>query len=454
MMLDQFSDQNLLQLFPHKTLRTNHDYSFLIWPFRSKTLHSMSRLWKMVLAEPYRIFFPLGVISGIWGVMLWPLWYAQWLPFYPNEAHTRIMIECFMGAFVIGFIGTAFPRLAGNRPWFGLELCVMMLLWFLCTANHAMGRVSEGDVAFCAMLSVLFLGMIGRWIFGNRDTPPPGFVLALAGIIGAVGSAAFFAQNKIPTGIHVQCAKLFLFQGFLLLPLMGIGPYVLPRFFGMSSSHSFDDSPSLPLGWWLLTAKATTAGLLVIASFALELTGSPMAGQLLRAAVILAWFTLETPMLRRAKLRATPTNAVRWALLALVAGLVCAAFTPGGRVGSLHLFFVAGLGLFTLAVGARVVIGHAGHHDLLAGKIVWLRWIVGLVLLAATTRMTSDFLPAVKVSHHIYAAWTWAVAALVWLLALAKYLTRDEDSPKPKSRCPRRTGKPVSNDTEIKPADA
>jgi len=54
----------------------------------------------------------------------------------------------------------------------------------------------------------------------------------------------------------------------------------------------------------------------------------------------------------------------------------------------------------------------------LGGKIIWLRWVFGLLILAAMTRMTSDFIPAVRVSHHIYAAWTWAAAATVWLMAL------------------------------------
>jgi uncharacterized protein involved in response to NO len=91
-----------------------------------------------------------------------------------------------------------------------------------------------------------------------------------------------------------------------------------------------------------------------------------------------------------------------------------------------------------MAVGTRVILGHAGRHDLLTGKIVWLRWVVGLLILAATTRMSCDFLPNLRVSHLIYAGWTWAIAAVIWLIALAKYLLRNEDSEKPKSRCPRR----------------
>ena len=399
---------------------------------------AMKRLWKMVLEEPYRMFFPLGMVAGIWGVMFWPAFYAGWLAFYPNEAHMRMMVEGFMGAFAVGFLGTAFPRLTGNRSWFAGEFLLMLLLWVMTVSSHAMNRVVAGDAAFCALLGFLFLGMAGRWISGNRDTPPPGFVLAFAGILGAGVAAGFLAWHKSPSPVQWQFARLWLFQGFLLLPLMGIGPYVLPRFFGMPSSHSFDDSRKPPRAWWRKAALAGTAGILIAGGFLLEVTGKPMAGQLLRAVVILIWFGMETPLLCRAKVSTTPGNAARWALAGLVAGCACAAFWPYARVGSLHLFFVSGLGLITMTVGTRVILGHAGRHDLLGGKIVWLRWVVGLLVLAALTRMTSDFIPAVRISHHKYAAWTWAIAGVIWLGVLAKYLTRDEDTAKPKSNCPRR----------------
>ena len=399
----------------------------------------MKRVFQMVLEEPYRVFFPLGMLAGIWGVMMWPMLYAGWLRFYPNEAHTRMMIEGFMGAFVVGFIGTAFPRLAGNRSWFPGEFCALLLLWGLTVASHAIGHVAAGDSAFSMMLLTLFLGMAGRWIFGHRDTPPPGFLLAIAGILGAAVAAAFLSRGPGSSAAQWQFARLWLFQGFLLLPLMGIGPYLLPRFFGMNSSHSFDDSPRPPAGWWRRAISAIIAGLMIVASFILEVSGQAMAGHLLRAAVILVWFAIETPVFRRVKLSTTPGTAVRWSLGGLAAGCVCAAFWPFTRVGSLHLFFASGLGLITVAVGTRVILGHAGRHDLLAGKIVWLRWVMGLLILAATTRMSSDFLPNVRVSHHIYAAWTWAIAGVIWLIALAKYFLRNEESAKPKGTCPRRS---------------
>ena len=382
----------------------------------------------MVLEEPYRVFFPLGVLAGIWGVLMWPLLYGGHLGFYPNEAHARMMVGGFIGAFVAGFLGTAFPRLAGVRRWAASEFAAILLCWLLAVAAWSRGMLRAGDEAFAACLVVMLAGMIARLLGRRRDIPPPGFVLVLAGLGGAALSALWLARGPMASVELWHFARLWMFQGFVLLPLMGIGPYLLPRFFGMPSRHSFDTCPTPPTGWWPRALASILAGFFVIATFAVEAWGWPLAGQLARALVVLGWFASETPLFRRATQRTTPGTAVRWSVISMAAGFACAALWPNARIGSLHLFFVSGMGLATMAVGVRVILGHAGRHDLLGSRIVWLRWVFGLLILAATTRMTSDFIPAVRVSHHIYAAWTWATAALVWLVSLGKYLLADEGS--------------------------
>lgn len=369
---------------------------------------------------------------------MWPALYAGMLRFYPGEAHVRMMVEGFMGAFMAGFLGTAFPRLTGNRTWSAGELIAVTGLWVITFMSHACNHVAAGDAVFAAMLLALLAGMMRRVIFGRRDTPPPGLILVVAGVLGAAISAGFLALNRNPSPVQWQWARLWLFQGFLLLPLMGIGPYVLPRFFGMPSSHSFDDSPAPPQGWWRRFAMAGIAGILVVVSFTLEVYGKTMAGQMLRAMVIVMWFAIESPVLRRGVISSTPGNSVRWAITSLAAGFACAAFWPQQRVGSLHLFFVSGMGLITLTVGSRVILGHAGRHDLLGRKVLWLRWLTGLAILASTTRMSADFLPAIRVSHHIYAAWTWGIVSVLWLAALGRFLLLDENSAKSPARCPRK----------------
>ena len=154
--------------------------------------------------------------------------------------------------------------------------------------------------------------------------------------------------------------------------------------------------------------------------------------------VLGVWFAVETPVFRRAKISSTSGSVVRLSIAAMLAGWTAAALWPAARVGCLHLVFAAGFGLVTLAVGTRVALGHAGRHDLLVGRMRWLQWAAGLVMLAAATRMSADFLPPQRISHHIYAAWTWTLATWIWFAALGKWLWHREDPTKPRSRCPRR----------------
>ncbi|NIP97814.1 MAG: hypothetical protein GWO24_32040, partial [Akkermansiaceae bacterium] len=53
--------------------------------------------------------------------------------------------------------------------------------------------------------------------------------------------------------------------------------------------------------------------------------------------------------------------------------------------------------------------------------ITWLRVVIGLVVLAAATRASADFLPRIRVSHLDYAAVTWMAIVVLWLRRLGRW---------------------------------
>ena len=57
--------------------------------------------------EPFRVFFPEGILAGVIGVSLWPMYVFKVTLLYPGEAHARIMACGLFGAFIFGFLGTA-----------------------------------------------------------------------------------------------------------------------------------------------------------------------------------------------------------------------------------------------------------------------------------------------------------------------------------------------------------
>jgi lysophospholipase L1-like esterase len=90
-----------------------------------KTRRTATGTLRWLASEPFRLFFASGMVWSIIGVSLWPLFYAGRLGFFPNLVHSRLMIEAFGAAFVVGFPGTASPpsfRLAGLLLYQGLLL--------------------------------------------------------------------------------------------------------------------------------------------------------------------------------------------------------------------------------------------------------------------------------------------------------------------------------------------
>ena len=111
--------------------------------------------------EPFRLFFPIGALLGVLGVSLWPLFYGGVLVTYPSVAHARLMIEGFMASFVIGFLGTAGPRITSAPHFSRNEVVALFTLDLLAAGLHFGGSNRAGDFVFVVLLAV-FVFVIGK----------------------------------------------------------------------------------------------------------------------------------------------------------------------------------------------------------------------------------------------------------------------------------------------------
>jgi hypothetical protein len=142
-----------------------------------------------------------------------------------------------------------------------------------------------------------------------------------------------------------------------------------------------------------------------------------MIGGLLRVAVAVGYLGMEVRWRARSgdAPRGTLAKGLVWALGAGMIGLLMAAVFPVQRVSVGHLLFVSGFGLLMLVVGSRVLFGHSGELAGFEQKSWMARAMIFLALLAAATRATTGFLPQLTVTHHVYAALTWAAVGGLWL---------------------------------------
>jgi uncharacterized protein involved in response to NO len=377
---------------------------------------------RWLASEPYRVFFASGALWSIIGVSLWPLFYAQQLGFYPNIVHARLMIEAFGGAFVIGFLGTAGPRMATAPKLMPLELFWLLALHQASAICHLRLQHAWGDGLFVALLTSLLLCLMIRVVKFRREAPPPQMLLALTGLAcGIVGAFLLLLPSTMLDLQRLRLANLLLYQGLLLPPVLGIGSFVFPRMLG----GDFGD-PKTAAQSRAKLIRTIIASLLIVSSFFLEAFGQVILGGTLRALAAAAFLLIEVSW--KTRQAGSLTTGLFWALGLGWLGVVLAPFHYVQHISIEHLLYIGGFGMLMLVVGSRVLFGHSGDLEGFFARSKWVRLLVFLGVLAATARATPAWVPATTVSHHIYAAWTWGLLSLFWLLwHRHRFVKRDEE---------------------------
>ncbi|MEI8342755.1 MAG: NnrS family protein [Verrucomicrobiota bacterium] len=367
------------------------------------------------------MLFPLGALIGIVGVMMWPMFVWNFMKGYPGVAHPRVMVEGFLSCFIIGFLGTALPRLLDVPRMtlgeaFGFAGALLGIAWL-----HFTGHTGAGDQLFFLTLLMLVAGMVFRVIF-RKDTPPPAFVLVALGILSAMsGSAIQIVAQIAPTVISgpvLTVGRLLLFQGYILLPIMGVGAFLLPRFFGMPGRQNFPESLSLPSGWMKGALFALICGITVIVSFVFEALGWLHLGYGLRAGAVILYFYREVPVHQAGFGGGTLALGLRIALVSIPCGYLLMAVWPERAFSFLHIVFITGFSLITLTVATRVVLGHSGQTHLFRASLRSVLFMASFVAVAMLTRVTADWMPALRMSHYAYAALVWIAGVITWAVVI------------------------------------
>ncbi|HEV2097144.1 MAG TPA: NnrS family protein [Chthoniobacterales bacterium] len=360
--------------------------------------------------EPFRIFFPVGMLLAIAGVSLWIFYYGDILASYPGTSHARLMIEGFMASFIIGFLGTAGPRITSTRHFSKLELLALLSLDLFAAGLHFGGSHRAGDALFSLCL-MIFLFVIGKRFIRREDSPPPNFALValglLNGIIGAMLVALF--EDEVYSAAY-RGGALLLEQGFLLLPILGVAPFLLPRLLGIARTDDLPESRTLPRGWMSRAAFAAAIGLTIDGTFVIETFGSITLAAWLRVAAIALYLSTRIPRRGRSFLG----DCLRLGVVAVVLGIVAEAVWPQYRVGAVHIVFITGFSFVVLTVATRVVFGHSGNAHLFGKQLPFFIGVLVLLMFAMLSRYVADLAPKARGVHLVAAASFWIVAALIW----------------------------------------
>lgn len=374
---------------------------------------------------PFRLFFPLGALLAVQGVAPWLAFWLGLEPRWLGSEHALVQLQGFLPCLAAGFLFTMLPRRTRTAPAgpvpLGLALAGFALAaqaglhdaWLIAHASYAVAMLGVGGYVLTA-----------QWRPEGRRTPDAFVLLPFAigkGLLGA-GLLAAHSQN-LAGHAAMRLGRLLIEEGVFITLLLGLGAFLLPLLTGRPGppdSTSTSASRLRRLGF-------ATIGVGLLLSFVVQVAGgsvvSPETGARIGYAVraLIALFTGVAVLgLHHRPAKPGTSRRLAWiALWLLPISLALVAMFPAQRVGFLHVLLVGSFSLAALAIGAHVTFGHCGRHDLRDGRSWMMRLVGGLVLLAAFTRVSADFLPKSYVAHLGSASLVWLIALFIWAGSLA-----------------------------------
>lgn len=371
--------------------------------------------------EPFRLFFPLGVLLGWAGVGHWLLYPLGAVASYSCLAHGLALVQGFLVAFAAGFVLTALPKRTKSPPPSEIEIVALAVGLVTTTIAAASRRWVVAEAAHALSLTVLLRFAGARFFAANAGRrPPASFVLiplgALGGIVGA-GLIAVSARIEA-SAAALTVGRLLTEQGVFLCFALGAGALIVPLVRGATPPADLGSAPAetrRALGYAFI-------GLTIFATFVGEGCGSTRLAPLLRAGAVSfggllgggSWRPPLKPGLHR--------RLVWLSLWMMPVGLTASAISVEYRVAALHVLFIGSFSLLAFGVATHVSFGHLGLEELALGRPPAVIALATGVFLALAARVAAD------VSHTYFAHLGWAAAcwiggSAIWLAPLvSRYL--------------------------------
>lgn len=381
------------------------------------------------MVEPYRLFFPLGVVYAVAGAALWTASAFGWLP-YPAALHRMLMIEGFELAFVAGFLLTAIPGLTHSEKARPAEVAAGLGTLALFGVLTVAGLHAWAHAAAAATLLVLVIAALRRLPKATL-APPVEFVFIALGLCFGLAGTVVLALD--PAGQMLPHLPRFgdrlLSLGMVLSLVLGVGGLLVPTFSGMR------DPLEIPLiarpherGPRFVFYAAVMVAL--VAAFALEIAGLALAGALVRALAGTA-ILLMVWKLPRGPGRGDLSAYAMWgAGVMTLLGLWLLVIWPARPMAGLHVLFIGGYGLLTFAIGTRVVVAH-GRHGLTAEPRVFGPLAAAFVAAALLLRIAAEHFGAIALHLYGWAGAAWTLAWIAWAAGALPRIARLNVIPTP-----------------------
>jgi len=358
------------------------------------------------------------------GIGHWLLHAVGVLDDYRSIFHAITQIQAFLTSYAVGFLFTMIPRRTGSTPPSTIEMviCIVAPIVTCWGAWREHIAISQGAWLLLALTVIQFA--IRRFLSATaRRRPPNSFVwipLAFAmGIAGSIMTGLYAIRGAQEMWLH-DIGRGLVLQGVFLGLVLGVGGLALPL---MTRGQPPPDAAATPADVRSRIGHAAGA-LLLIASFFIQHAYSLRAGLALRGAVVLAVLLLAAEIWRRPTTPGLNRRVLWTAAWMLPLGYFLAAAYPVAFKAGLHVSFIGGFALMTLAVSTQVTLGHGGYSELMTGWPWQVATISTLIGAAVIPRALMDLDPprfyvwmALASALFLSGLLTWAIFLVPKMLA-------------------------------------
>ncbi len=368
--------------------------------------------------EPYRLFFPLGIVLGWAAVGHWILYALGLITGYHPVFHAMGQIQGFLLCFAIGFLFTMIPRRTQSPPPTHPQLAIGVIGPITTTLAAWFELWAWAQAAWLVVASMMVGFLLAR-IRASRAKrrPPNSFVWLPLGLAMGMGGAVL-AGVGAGLGAHHwwlhQLGQTLVLQGMFLALVVGVGGLAIPL---MTRGEAPPDGQTTAADMRERLAHVTAA-VALLATFVVEARGAAATAYIARGLLVLLSLVVGAHIHRPP----TRPGLNRWliwsAAWALPAGYLLAGLASDHAKAALHVSFIGGLALLSLAVSTQVTIGHGGHDRLLAGRPWQVLAIAVLLTIATLARLLLSLDPARYLAWLGIAAGAFVLAGAVWMLFL------------------------------------
>jgi uncharacterized protein involved in response to NO len=362
-------------------------------------------------ADPWRLFFPLGVLLGWAGVLHWLLYAVGLTDEYRAVFHATAQIQGFMTCIAFGFLYTFVPRRTGTSPPSLLELSVGALAPVAATCAAWLNHWALAQASWAAAVFVVAAFVVRRVLSPGGIQRVPGVfvwvpVALLAGAAGAglVAVVAWVGPREQPE--LWLLGRGWLLQGFVTALVVGVGGTMIPTLTRGDAGPAPGSRPG--------RLAHLGAACLFLASFPLEVYVAPRPGFALRAVVAGGVLIPAARLWRSPSAPGLHRRLIWLSAWLLPAGYAAAAVAPPLRSAALHIVFIGSFAMMALSVSLHVALSHGGRPEQLARSSGRVRAMGVLLLAALAFRLLVGIDPAHLKPWLGSAAGAFLIATAAW----------------------------------------